>query len=72
MLPMIKTPPTHMFPAGYPLHPNEQDETSSLRQHASPLETDRSLSDRLRYPYLAPEHHHSPERDRLPFRLERG
>jgi hypothetical protein len=68
---MITHPDTHMFPAGYPLHPNEDEERRCLRKRASAVQTDRPLSDRLRFPYLAPERHIGVERDRLPFRLDR-
>jgi hypothetical protein len=64
-------PETHMYPAGYALHPNEENEERNLKRRASAVAIDRPLSDRLRSPYLAPEQHLHPERDRLPFRQQR-
>ena len=64
-------PETHMYPAGFPLHPNEENEERNLRRRPSAVVTDRALSDQLRFPYLMPERHLLPERDRLPFRLDR-
>jgi hypothetical protein len=64
-------PETHMFPEGFPLHPNEENEERNLSRRASAVNVDRALSDQLRAPYLAPEQHLLPERDRLPFRRRR-
>lgn len=65
-------PATHMYPAGLALHPNEENEDRNLRRRASAVQVDRSLTDQLRYPYLSPERHQLPERDRLPFRRDRA
>ena len=64
----MHAPPTHMFPAGYPLHANESNEERNLQRRASAVDIDRPLSDRLRSPYLVPALHQRSERDRLPFR----
>ncbi len=68
---MSKVSPTHMFPIGLCLHPNEDDEERTHRTRISAVDTDRCLTDRLRYPYLDPFRHQLPERDRLPFRRDR-
>lgn len=59
---------THMFPAGYPLHPNEANEERNLQRRSSAIDIDRPLVDRLRSPYLVPMLHLGLERDRLAFR----
>jgi hypothetical protein len=69
---VMHRPETHMYPVGYPLHPNEENEERNLRRRASAVVVDRSLADQLRSPYLAPERHQLPERDRLPFRRDRA
>jgi hypothetical protein len=61
-------PPTHMFPVGYVLHPNEENEDRNLKRRASAVDVDRPLADQLRSPYLIPALHLGAERDRLPFR----
>lgn len=68
---MRHPPTTHMFPVGFELHPNEQSEARNLRRSGRASDLDRSLADRLRAPYLEPEKHLAPERDRLPYRLDR-
>lgn len=65
-------PETHMYPAGFQLHPNEENEERNLSRRGSAVRVERALSDRLRSPYMAPERHLLPERDRLPFRRHRA
>lgn len=64
----MHTPQTHMYPAGFTLHPNEPDEERNLQRRARANVPERPLSDRLRSPYLVPALHLQPERDRLAFR----
>jgi hypothetical protein len=64
----MHSPNTHMFPAGYPLHPNEPNEERNLQRRARAVDIDRPLVDQLRSPYLVPALHLHAERDRLPFR----
>lgn len=63
-------PLTHMYPAGLPLHPNEENEDRNLRRCGRAVDPDRALSDRLRSPYLQPQRHLTSERGRLPFRRD--
>jgi hypothetical protein len=61
-------PNTHMFPAGYPLHPNEDSEERNLQRRARATAIDRPLTDQLRSPYLTRVLHLNCERNRLRFR----